>query len=50
MREFDWGNTLRTNGVTLFVKKRMIAVAGERLPEPQIVEETFKLRGRPEGW
>jgi len=50
VREFDWGNTLRTNGVTLFVKKRMIAVAGERLPEPQIVDETFTLRGRPEHW
>jgi hypothetical protein len=46
-REIDLPNTLRTRGVTLFFKKMMIAVAGERLPEPQIVEETFPLRSRP---
>lgn len=46
-REIDLPNTMRTRGVTLFFKKTMIAVAGERLPEPQIVEETFPLRPRP---
>ena len=46
-REIDLPNTLRTRGVTLFFKKTMIAVAGERLPEPQIVEETYPLRTRP---
>ena len=43
-REFDFRNTMRTRGVTLFMKKHMIAVAGERLPQPKIVEETFPLR------
>ena len=50
VREFDWGNTLRTRGATLFFKKKVIAVAGERLPEPRIVEETFELRGDPGNW
>jgi len=45
VREFDWSNTLRTRGATLFVRKKVIAVAGERLPEPRVVEETFDLRG-----
>jgi hypothetical protein len=44
VREFDWPNTLRTRGETLYMSKKMIAVAGERLPEPRIVEETFPLR------
>ena len=50
VREFDWGNTMRTRGATLFLKKRVIAVAGERLPEPRVVEETFDLRGEPSDW
>jgi hypothetical protein len=50
VREFDWISTLRTKGATLFVNKRMIAVAGERLAEPQVVVETFELRGKPEHW
>jgi hypothetical protein len=50
MREFDFGNTMRTRGVTLFVKKRMIAVAGQRLPEPRIIEETYPLRPPPDHW
>ena len=50
VREFDWRNTLRTRGATLFVKKKVIAVAGERLPEPRVVEETFELRGEPANW
>ena len=44
-REFDFKNTMRTRGVTLFMNKRMIAVAGERLSQPKIVEETFPLHG-----
>ncbi len=44
-REFDFGNTMRTRGVTLFMNKQMIAVAGERLAQPKTVVETFPLRG-----
>ena len=44
-REFDFRNTMRTRGVTLFMNKQMIAVAGERLPQPKTVVETFPLRG-----
>jgi hypothetical protein len=50
VREFDWPNTMRTEGVTLFVTKKVIAVAGERLPEPKTVEETFPLRRPPKDW
>jgi hypothetical protein len=50
VREFDWSSTLRTKGATLFVNKKVIAVAGERLPEPRVVAETFELRGKPEHW
>jgi hypothetical protein len=50
VRDFDWGNTMRTRGASLFLKKRVIAVAGEQLPEPRIVEETFDLRGKPANW
>jgi hypothetical protein len=46
VRELDLVNTLRTRGVTLFFNKTMIAVAGERLVEPKVVEETFPLRKR----
>ncbi len=45
-RELDLGATLKTRGVTLFMKKRVIAVAGERLAEPKVVKETFPLRPR----
>ena len=41
---------MRTRGATLFFKKKVIAVAGEQLPEPRVVEETFELRGEPSGW
>ena len=47
IRELDLISTLRTRGVTLFFNKTMIAVAGERLAEPKVVEETFPLRKRP---
>jgi hypothetical protein len=43
-REFDFPNTMRTRGITLFMNKQMIAVAGERLPAPKAVQETFPLR------
>jgi hypothetical protein len=46
IRKLDLINTLRTRGVTLFFNKTMIAVAGERLVEPKVVEETFPLRKR----
>jgi hypothetical protein len=46
-REIDFTNTLRTRGVTLFMSKKMIAVAGERLAQPRIVQETFPLRSAP---
>lgn len=46
VREINLGATLRTHGVTLFMNKQVIAVAGERLPEPKIVQETFPLRIR----
>jgi hypothetical protein len=43
-REFDFPNTMRTRGITLFMNKQMIAVAGERLAQPKVVQETFPLR------
>jgi len=46
IRELDLISTLRTRGVTLFFNKTMIAVAGQRLAEPKVVEETFPLRKR----
>jgi hypothetical protein len=50
MREFDLAGTLKTRGITLFVNKKVIAIAGERLAEPKIVQETFPLRPAPEHW
>jgi hypothetical protein len=50
VRELDFGNTMSTRGVTLFFKKHMIAVAGQRLPEPRIIEETYPLRPSPDHW
>lgn len=43
-REFDFASTMRTRGITLFLTKKMIAVAGERLPQPKVLQETFPLR------
>jgi hypothetical protein len=43
-REIDFANTMRTRGITLFMNKEMIAVAGERLDQPKVVQETFPLR------
>lgn len=43
-REIDFGATMKTRGLTLFINKQMIAVAGERLAQPKQVQETFPLR------
>ncbi len=48
VRTLDVASTLKTRGVTLFFRKKVIAVAGERLPEPKEVVETFPLRTAPE--
>jgi hypothetical protein len=50
LREIDIAGTLKTRGVTLFMKKKVIAIAGERLAEPKIVQETFPLRPALEHW
>jgi hypothetical protein len=44
LRKLDLANTRRTKGITLFLTKTMIAVAGERLPQPKLVQETFPLK------
>jgi hypothetical protein len=44
LRKLDLGNTRRTKGITLFITKTMITVAGERLPQPKQVQETFPLK------
>ncbi len=44
MRTLDFANTRRTKGLTLFLTKEMISVAGERLPQPKQVQETFPLK------
>jgi len=43
-REVDVIETLRTRGKSLVMTKTVTAVAGERLPEPKIVVETYPLR------
>ncbi len=48
LRKFDIVNTLRTRGVTLFVNKQVVVIAGERLAEPKLVQETFPLRPNPD--
>ncbi len=47
-REIDLAGTMRTRGVTLIFRKTVTAVAGERLPEAQVVTETFPLRAAAE--
>jgi len=47
-REFDWENTIRARGLTLYVNKEVVAVAGQRLEEPKLVQETFPLREAPD--
>jgi hypothetical protein len=46
-REVDIPATLKTHGITLFFNKKVQAVAGQRLPQPRIVRETFPLRPPP---
>jgi hypothetical protein len=46
-RALDIPATLKTRGVTLMVKKTVLAVAGERLDQPRILQETFPLRSAP---
>jgi len=46
-RALDIPGTLKTRGVTLMVKKTMMAVASERLEQPKIVQETCPLPGAP---
>ncbi len=47
-REIDFPATMRSRGKTLHVEKKVIAVAGERLPEPKLVQETFPLAPEPD--
>jgi hypothetical protein len=47
LRRLDAAATLKTRGITLFMTKKVIAVAGERLAEPKEVRETFPLRPQP---
>jgi len=44
-REIDIAATMRSRGRTLWMVKKVIAIAGERLPAPREVEESFPLRG-----
>ena len=44
LRKLDFPSTRRTKGITLFMTKTVIAVAGSRLPQAKQVEETFPLR------
>jgi hypothetical protein len=44
LRKLDLSNTRRTKGITLFMTKTMIAVAGSRLPQAKQVQETFPLK------
>ena len=46
LREFDLIATLRSGGATLFINKNVIAVAGQRLSKPKIVQESFPIRIR----
>ena len=46
-RDIDIPATRRTRGVTLFLTRTTLAVAGERLPEPQTSVETVPFRPPP---
>ncbi len=48
-REVDIPRTLKARGATLFLMKRVIAVAGERLEHPKEITETFPLRSAMNG-
>lgn len=47
-REIDYRETMRTKGITLFMNRKVMAVAGETLPQPKIIQEMFPLMPRPE--
>jgi hypothetical protein len=44
LRKLDFANTRRTKGITLFMTKTVIAVAGSRLPQAKQIQETFPLK------
>jgi hypothetical protein len=44
LRKLDFANTRRTKGLTLFMTKTMISVAGSRLPQSKQIQETFPLK------
>ena len=43
-REIDIAATLGSRGRTIYFTKEVIAIAGERLPEPKFVQEGFPLK------
>ena len=47
VRTINYGETLRTRGVTLYFDKKVYAVAGETLAEPKVVLEPFPLKAPP---
>lgn len=47
VRTINYGETLKTRGVTLYFDKKVYAVAGETLPQPQVVLESFPLKPPP---
>jgi len=44
LRKLDFASTRKTKGVTLFMTKTVIAVAGSRLPQAKQIQETFPLK------
>ena len=44
LREVNIPRTLKARGATLFLTRKVIAVAGERLEQPKEITETFPLR------
>ncbi len=49
VRELDLAGTRRTKGESLVFRKKVLAVAGETLAEPRVLEEAFPLRPPPAG-
>ena len=46
----DFRDTIKTRGATLFLNKKVIAVAGERLPDPKTVREAVPLKPSERSW
>jgi hypothetical protein len=44
LRKLDFASTRKTKGITLFMTKTVIAVAGSRLPQAKQIQETFPLK------